>query len=251
MLRVKFAERAVSSLLCCSIALAIIACSTEEKKSDTAEGAYALAEEFDKNERYDEAIRRYQEVKNKFPYSKYASMAELAMADAYYKQESYAEAQVTYQTFKELHPRHEKIDYVTFRLAMSFYQQLPETIDRDLSLTSSAITYFDELINHFPNSSYVKEAKEKKTDCLKKLAEKEQYIADFYYIRSKYDSALTRYEGLLNKYPDLGFDAIALSRAAISAVRIGELDRAKVLLGKLRTKFPGSSELAAAEKEVR
>lgn len=230
---------------------ALVGCSSDEKKSDTAEGAFALAQEFDKNERYDEAIRRYQEVKNKFPYSKFATQAELAMADAYYKQESFPEAQVSYQTFKELHPKHSNIDYVTFRLAMSFFMQLPETIDRDLALTASAILYFDELVLRYPNSTHVQEAKEKKIECLKKLAGKEEYIADFYFIRKKYDSALNRYEGLIKTYPNLGFEAKALSRAAISAARIGELDRAKSIIQRLRQQFPESSELSAAEREIK
>ena len=173
------------------------------------------------------------------------------MADAYYKQESFPEAQVTYQTFKELHPKHANIDYVTFRLAMSFFMQLPETIDRDLALTASAILYFDELVVRYPNSTHVAEAKEKKTECLKKLASKEEYIADFYFIRKKYDSALNRYELLVKNYPNLGFEARALSRAAIAAARIGELDRAKSLVQKLRTQFPDSSELSAAEREIK
>lgn len=248
MLRVK---SLFSILFVLSLSVSLAGCSSDEKKSDTAEGAYALAQEFDKNERYDEAIRRYQEVKNKFPYSKFATQAELAMADAYYKQESYPEAQVTYQTFKELHPKHPQIDYVTFRLALSFFMQLPETLDRDLALTSSAILYFDETVARYPNSTHVAEAKEKKIECLKKLAGKEDYIANFYFIRKKFDSALTRYEGLLKTYPNLGFDAHALSRAAISAARMGELDRAKSLVQKLRQQFPDSSELSAAEKEIK
>lgn len=248
MLRVKSLFLAV----CLSLAgLAVVGCSSDEKKSDTAEGAFALAQDFDKNERYDEAIRRYQEVKNKFPYSKFATQAELAMADAYYKQESFPEAQVSYQTFKELHPKHANIDYVTFKLAMSFYMQLPDTIDRDLQLTASAILYFDELVLRYPNSTHIAEAKEKKSECLKKLASKEEYIADFYFVRKKYDSALNRYEGLIKTYPGLGFDARALSRAAVSAARMGELDRAKSLIQKLRQQFPESAELSTAEKEIK
>ncbi|PWU13681.1 MAG: outer membrane protein assembly factor BamD [Bdellovibrio sp.] len=232
------------------LSLVLVACSAEEKKSDTPEGAFAIAQEFDQNERYEEAIRRYQEVKNKYPYSKFAVQAELAIADAYFKEESYPEAQVSYQTFKELHPKHANIDYVTYRLAMSFYNQLPETIDRDLSLSQNAMTYFDELVAHYPNSPHVAEAKEKKIDCLKKLAGKEEYIGDFYYIRGKYDSALGRYEQLLKLYANLGFDAKALSRAAICAGRTGELERARGFLGRLKKEFPDSSELAEAQREV-
>jgi outer membrane protein assembly factor BamD len=177
-------------------------------------------------------------------------MAELAIADAYFKQETYAEAQVAYQSFKDLHPKHPKIDYVTYRLALSFYNQLPPTIDRDLSLAQSTILYCDEVINQYPNSEFVKDANDKKQATLKMLAGKEDYIAEFYFIREKYDSALTRYEGLLKKYPGLGYDAKALSGAAISATKVGEPDKARKYLAELQRKFPGSDELAAAKKEI-
>lgn len=241
----------ISVLLLISSISLLSGCSSIDKKADTADGAYNLAQEYDKDERYEEAIKRYQDVKNKFPYSKYATMSELAIADVYFKQESYAEAQVAYQAFKDLHPKHPQIDYVTYRLALSFYNQLPPTIDRDLTLAQSAILYFDEVISRYPNSEYAKDAREKKESTLKMLAQKEEYIADFYYFHEKYDSALNRYEGLLKKYPGLGLDAKALSRAAICAAKVGEPDRSNRYLSELQQRFPGSDELATAKKEIR
>ncbi|MEZ0393086.1 MAG: outer membrane protein assembly factor BamD [Pseudobdellovibrionaceae bacterium] len=241
----------ISFLLLISTISLLSACSSNEKKADTAEGAFQLAQEYDNDERWEEAIRRYQEVKNKFPYSKYATMSELALADAYFKQETYAEAQVAYQSFKDLHPKHPRIDYVTYRLALSFYNQLPPTIDRDLTLAQSTILYFDEVINQFPNSEHLADAKEKKQATLKMLAAKEDYIGEFYFIREMYDSALTRYEGLMKKFPGLGYDAKALSKAAISASKVGEPDRSRRYLAELQKKFPNSEELDEAKEELR
>jgi outer membrane protein assembly factor BamD len=245
-------QRVIFSVLLLFSAISVLpGCSSDDKRSDIAEEAYKNAQEFDKEERYEEAIKRYQEVKNKFPYSKYATMAELAIGDAYYKQESFPEAQIAYQSFKDLHPKHPQIDYVTFRLAMSFYSQLPETVDRDLTLSSSAITFFDEMIQQYPNSEHAKESREKKEATLKMLAAKEDYIAEFYFIRKKFDSSLLRYESLLRKYPGLGFDAKALSRAAVAAGKIGEPDKRNKFLAELKAKFPGSDELQFAEKETK
>jgi outer membrane protein assembly factor BamD len=242
MLRVIF-----SVLLFISATSLLSACSSDDKHADSPEAAFATAQQFDKDERYEEAIKRYQDVKNKFPYSRYATMAELAIADDYFKQESFAEAQVSYQAFKDLHPKHPQIDYVTYRLAMSFFNQLPSTVDRDLTLARSAVLYFDEVISQYPNSQYVGECREKKTATLKMLAGKEVYIADFYFKRGKYDSALLRYNSLLQKYSGLGFDAKALSRAAICAAKNGEPDRAKNYISELEKKFPGSKELSEAK----
>lgn len=240
----------VMTLICASSVL-MTACSSTERNSNTPEGAFAIAEEFDKGERYEEAIRRYTEVKNKFPYSNFATKSELAIADVYYKQESFAEAQVAYQMFKDLHPTSPQADYVQFRLGMSYFQQLPSTIDRDLSLANDTILNLSDLIKKYPNSQYVAEAKEKRTATIKMLAEKEEYIADFYFKREIYDSALGRYEGLYKNYGGLGFEKKALSRIVISAHKIDDKPKAEKYLKILAADFPGTSELKAAEKEMK
>jgi outer membrane protein assembly factor BamD len=228
----------------------LLACSTMDKKSDTPDGAFAIAEEFDKDERYEEAIRRYTEVKNKFPYSNFATKAELAIADVYFKQESYPEAQVSYQAFRELHPKHAQTDYVIFRIGLSYFNQLPSTIDRDLTIAHEAISSFDELMKKFPDSQHVNEAAEKKLSTVKMLAEKEDYIAFFYFKREMFDSALPRYEGLIAKYPGVGFDEKALYGAAASAAKIGDAFKTKKYKDELLKKFPNSSEARRAEKEI-
>lgn len=230
--------------------LCVVGCSTVEKNSNEPAGAFAIAEEYDKGERYEEAIRRYTEVKNKFPYSNFATKAELAIADCYYKQESYGEAQVAYQMFKELHPTYAQADYVQFRLGMSYFNQLPSTIDRDISIATEAVLNLNDFIKKFPNSTYVPEAREKRSAAIKMMAEKEEYIADFYFKRKIYESALGRYEGLYNNYRGIGFDAKALSRAAISARKIGDSAKAKKYQDILAQEFPGSKELKDAEKEI-
>jgi len=133
---------------------------------------------------------------------------------------------------------------------MSYFNQLPSTIDRDLSQAHKAILYFDETMNSYPTSQHVKEAAEKKTEALKKLAEKEQYIADFYFKREMYDSALRRYEKLLKDYPSLGFELPGLYGASVSALRAGDMEKGKSLSMKLVQQFPDSSEAGKVKGEM-
>ncbi len=244
-----FLAFSASALLFTSTGL-LTGCSTMDKSSDTAEGAFAIAQEFDKDERYDIAIQKYQDVKNKFPYSQYATKSELAISDVYFKQESYPEAQVSYQAFRDLHPKHPQIDYIIFRTAMRFYHQVPETVDRDLSLANDAITNFKEIEEKYSKSEYAKESEDKHLELVKKLAGKEEYIADFYMKREIWESAGSRYEGILRKYPHLGFDDKALSRAAICAYKMGDASRAQKILSELEAKFPNSKDNIQAAKKV-
>jgi len=231
--------------------LFLSACSsTGEIDTSTAEGAYKLGEKYEKDERYEESIAQFSAVKNKFPYSKLATEAELRIAEINFKREEFVEAQNAYQVFKEMHPSHPKIDYVTYRLGLSFYNQLPGTIDRDLAVAERAILYFDEVVQSYPQSSHVAEAREHKNKALKMLAEKEFYIGNFYFIRDFYDSALTRFEGLLEKYPSLGFDAKALYGAAVSAFKIKDLGKAKAHYQRLMSQYKDSAEAEKARREI-
>jgi outer membrane protein assembly factor BamD len=229
----------------------LLACSTMDKKSDTPDGAFSIAEEFDKDERYEEAIRRYTEVKNKFPYSNFAAKAELAIADVYFKQESYPEAQVSYQAFRELHPKHPQIDYVVFRIGLSYFNQLPSTLDRDLTIAHEVITTFDDLMKKYPDSKYINEAGDKKLETMKMLAGKEEYIAFFYFKRDMFESALPRYEGMLAKYSGVGYDEKALFGAAASANKLGDSFKSKKYRDELLKRYPNSAEARRAEKEIK
>ena len=232
--------------------LTLSGCNSADKVHDRPEDLFSEAQEYEKGERYEEAIKRFTELKNRFPYSHYATRAKLAIADCYYKQESYAEAQVSYQSFREMHPRHAQIDEVVFKIGMSYYKQLPETIDRDLSVAKDAISHFDELLANYKNSEFIKEARESRASALKMLAEKEAYIGNFYFIRQNCSSALPRYTALVDQYQDIANnEAEALSRVVICANRLGKVDLQKKYWAILQSKYSKSSAYEDAERELR
>lgn len=229
----------------------VLGCSTGETlDTNTAEGAFKLGERYEKDERYEEAVTYFSEVKNKHPYSQYATEAELRIADIEYKRENFVEAENAYKLFKELHPDHPKSAYVTFRLGLSLYKQLPATIDRDLSLANKALIYFDEVLTSFPRSEYVKEATEHKQKVQKMLAEKELYIARFYYKQEKWLSAMGRFEDLYKNQLGLGFDKEIILGATLSAYKAKEMDKAKEYFRILLARHPNSPELDRARNEM-
>ena len=239
-----------------SLTLAFAACNSADKVHDKPEHLYEEANEFEKAERYEEAIKRYTELKNRFPYSNFATKAKLSIADCYYKQESYPEAQISYQSFRELHPRHPQIDEVVYKIGMSYFKQLPDSIDRDLTLAKDAISHFDELIANFRSSRYVKEARESREAAMKMMAEKENYIGNFYFVRKNCLSALPRYITLVDQFQNIGgMEANALSRAVICANRLGRVEIQNRYWAILKKKYSRSSEFRSeyleAERELR
>lgn len=228
----------------------LTACVTEPKVNlNTPEGLFKLGEFYQKQERYEEAINQFKTLSNKHPYSKLAVEAELRVADCHFKKEDYIESYGAYKTFKELHPKHPMMDYVTYFAAESLREELPTTVDRDLTSASQAINYYEEITVVFPQSKYAKEAKEKRFQLIQMLADKELYIADFYFKQKKYLGALTRYELFLQSFPQNKKAPYGLLRAAQSANLAKMPDRLNLHVQRLISEHPKTSEAAAAKKE--
>ena len=223
--------------------LFLSACSsTDDFDTSTAEGSFKLAEKFETDGRFEEALTQFNDTRTKFPYSKLASESTLRIAEIHFKRESYVESEAVYLNFKDLHPRHPQIARVTFRLGESVYKQLPETIDRDLSVANKAIFYFDEILNTYPNTEFAAESLKLKNEIISMLAEKEYYIAQFYFIRKKYDSALGRFEHLLEKFSGKGLNSKALFGAMVSAYEVKDKPKAKRFYDELARLHKDSDE---------
>jgi len=212
-------------------------CTTSDKKADTPEVLFKLAEYYEGEDRFEEALRRYNDIRQRFPYSNFAIESDLRVADVYFKQDSFAEAQMAYESFREQRPQHEKSDYVIFKIGLSIYKQLPETNDRDLSIAPQALEAFDDLITNFPLSSHLAEARAKRLEVESKIVDKAKYIADFYFKRRNYLSALDRYQSLYRIANDPEVQKWALSRGAESARLIGDIERQKEFERLLKIKF--------------
>ncbi len=188
--------------------LFLSSCSNIEKiqGADKAETYYLRGEAYLKEGSYEQALEKFNLVKNKFPYSKYAVDAEIKIADTYFKKGDYIDAQKQYELFAEFHPSDARRDYAIFYSGMSYYELMPSAIDRDLSYGPKALAEYKDLMETFPGSLYFKEALEKYTEVRTKLAQKEIYIGHFYRKRGEWNSAIERFKGVLDNYSGLGFD---------------------------------------------
>jgi outer membrane protein assembly factor BamD len=154
------------------------------------------------DEDYKDALKAFTTLKERYPYSRYAILAELKVADAHFYREEYPEAISAYEDFIHLHPKNEVIPYVLYQIGASYYEQLLSE-DRDQTHTYQAIIAFERLLKEQPDSAYGSKARERIQDCRKLLAEHELYVANFYYKSKHYRAALVRFESVLAGYRDV------------------------------------------------
>ena len=170
---------------------------------------------------YNNAVENFQQLKDLYPFSKYAILAELKIADAHYHLEQYEEAIFAYEEFEKLHPRNEAIPYVIYQIGLCYFDQI-DTIDRDQTPARKALETFQRLNKQFPEDQYARSAAEHIPKCLKSLAGNDYYIGVFYYKSKHYKAALNRFMSVLSNYPDVGYHQEALDYVAICETSLSE-----------------------------
>ena len=75
------------------------------------------------SQRYRSAIESFDKLKDWYPFSKYAILAELKIADAHFYLGEYEAAIAAYESFENLHPRNEATPYVIFQRGLSYIEQ--------------------------------------------------------------------------------------------------------------------------------
>lgn len=184
--------------------------------------AYELAikgmEEFN-SQRYNGAIESFEKLRDWYPFSKYAILAELKVADAHYQLQHYEDAVYAYEEFENLHPRNEAIPYVIYQIGLCQFEQI-DTIDRDQTNAKAALHTFKRLLRQFPDDSYANLARANIKKCLKSLAGNEFYIGLYYYKTKHYKGALSRFKAVLKNYPDAGVHYQALQYIALSEEKL-------------------------------
>jgi outer membrane protein assembly factor BamD len=174
--------------------------STKEEAEQSADALIQEGLDAYQLKKYERATEAFQKLRDRFPYSPYAVLAELKLADSYYLNKDYELAATSYKEFEKMHPTNEVIAYVVFMQGMSYFKQMP-TIDRDQSKTMLAVQEFDRFIKGHPQSEYVTQAMINREEAQKNIVAHEFYIGEFYLKKKDYLAALGRFEGIMKQYP--------------------------------------------------
>jgi outer membrane protein assembly factor BamD len=208
-----------------------------------------------KDEDYAEAQKYFQFVKQKYPFSKYAVLAELALADSHFERGNYTEAIDSYKTFARLHPTHGKVEdgYVAFRIGESYFKDMPDDIfllppsyEKDQSAVMDALRELGDFGRKFPDSKYLKKAMELRRQVLQRLVDHEVYVARFYLRADHPNAAALRLEGALRRYPGSGREPELLTALGETYLKLGDPLRAKETFQRVVTEYSAAEDARRA-----
>jgi outer membrane protein assembly factor BamD len=184
---------------------------------------------FFRNVDYPRAIQHFQEVIDNYPYSDYATLAELKIADTQFEQRNYEEAASYYQDFVELHPGHDKVPYAIYRNGLCSFERM-RGADRDQGPTREAISQFETLIQRYPDAQEATDARARLTEARERLAEQDLMIADFYYEQGTYHAAIRRYQSAIDAYPEHEGHLETLARIGFALIQLRQTSEAERVL---------------------
>ncbi|OPL12511.1 MAG: hypothetical protein AVO38_14890 [delta proteobacterium ML8_D] len=153
------------------------------------QGRYTMAEEI------------FQKIKDRYPFSPYATLAELRLADCKFHMGNYNEALLLYEEFEKLHPTNEAVIYVIFQEGSCYYR-LMKSPDREQTSTHKLIETYERLLSRYPNSPYSYEARKRIAEARDRLAKHELLVAQWYARTGQVPQAKNRLEIAMNIYPD-------------------------------------------------
>lgn len=253
-----YAQRILLVFLLLGTAACATTGSADQTYSSQVEAAYQKAERSMERGDYIDAVARYNAIRTRFPYSRFATLAELRLGDANFEQDKFATAIAQYRNFVKLHPNHERVPYASFRVAEAFYGQmpgdwfhLPPAYERELGSARDAEREYAYFLKKFPNSEFEADARRKLVLVRRRLADHEMYVAQFYLRRGNPRGAAMRLTHLLDAYSGVGLDAQALFLLARSYIELGDVRKARTALDDLIAHFPDDGLAREAQTYLR
>jgi len=195
------------------LALLLVAgCATniDETKDWGPERIYSAAREELDGTNYQKAIGYYEKLEARYPYGRYAQMAQIESAYAFWKDNELAQALAACDRFIKMHPDHPNVDYAYYLkgrinfnddLGLMGYLTVKDMTERDPRAAQDAFDAFRELVTRFPQSRYASDARARMKYLVNALASAEVNVAEYYLRRGAYVAAVNRAQYALTNYP--------------------------------------------------
>lgn len=171
--------------------------------------AYEEAQKALNNGNYRKAIRIYEALQARFPFSDLSKQVQLELMYAYHKAGMREQAIDASDTFVRENPTHQRVDYALYVKGLVYFDQdtgaleklFRKSIDnRPPADAELAFSTFNRLVERYPASPYAEDARQRMIFLRNRLAAYENSVARFYIRKGAYVAALNRAKGALEEY---------------------------------------------------
>jgi outer membrane protein assembly factor BamD len=188
---------------------------------------------------FEGAAKKFGEVDKQYPYSQWSKKALILTAYSNYERGEYEEAITSSKRFLTLHPADKDAAYAQYLMASSYYSQIPD-VTRDQERAEKAVASLQELVDRYPKSEYVADAKFKLQVARDQLAGKEMDVGRFYLQKRNYTGAINRFREVVSKYQTTRHVEEALARLTEAYMALGITSEAQTAAAVLGHNFPDS-----------
>lgn len=192
------------------------------------------------NGEYYLAAAQFDEVDRQYPYSQWATRAQLMAGYSHYKNLKYDEAVLALDRFIELHPGDENVAYAYYLRALCYYEQISD-VRRDQKMTQLALENLRQVTERFGTSKYARDASLKIDLTMDHLAGKEMEIGRYYLDRRQYHASIPRFQKVVDQYQTTTHVPEALHRLTEAYLSLGLVDEAKKTAAILGHNYPQSA----------
>jgi outer membrane protein assembly factor BamD len=188
---------------------------------------------------FDGAVKKFSSLDKQYPYTEWARKGLIMEAYANYEGGFYEESITASKRYLQSYPNTSDAAYAQYLMASSYYDQIPD-ITRDQEKSERAILALQELIQRYPNSEYVADARKKLQVASDQLAGKELEVGRFYLQKRNYAGAINRFRNVVSRYQTTRHVEEALERLTEAYMAMGIVSEAQTAAAVLGHNFPDS-----------
>jgi outer membrane protein assembly factor BamD len=189
---------------------------------------------------------------NTYPDSEYLPQAKYALAESFYREQTTAsqgQAEAEFKDYITFFPTSPLAPDAQLKIALTHVRRI-ETPDRDRTQAILAESELKTMIESYPDSRLLDEAKQKLRGVQEVLAEGVNNVGNFYYQRKAYPAAVARYKEIMAKYPDYSRMSDTLYYLAESLRLNNNEPEAAIYYARIVTDHPLSTRVGGAKQHL-
>jgi outer membrane protein assembly factor BamD len=196
----------------CIVLLAVSGCRAHRERDEkkvTPDILYKKAHKSLVSSDYNSAIKSYEQLTARFPFTDEARQARLDLIYAYYRAGEKESATDAAETFIRENPTHPRVDYAWYVKGLVDFERSPNAIERlfraDLtqrppSTARKAFAAFKTVVEQYSKSEYAHDSLQRMIYLRNRLASYEVHVARYYFKRGAYVAAAQRAKGAIEQY---------------------------------------------------